>query len=59
MAITGMLGELEGVKKVQFLIEGEIIDSLGGNIAFDIPVPTPQELARAENEEDDSGEGDG
>jgi germination protein M len=45
-AITGTIGELTKAKQVQFLVEGEKIDSLGGNIAFDIPVPVPQELLK-------------
>ena len=50
-AITGTLGSISGVKKVQFLIAGEKTDSLGGNIAFDTPVSVPQELLK-ENQED-------
>jgi germination protein M len=50
-AITGTVGEFKGVKQVQFLLEGEKIDSLGGNIAFDIPVPVPQELLKEKESE--------
>jgi germination protein M len=53
-AITGTLGEFKGVKQVQFLIERKKIDSLGGNIAFDIPVPTPQELIKELAKESES-----
>jgi germination protein M len=50
-AITGTVGELSNVKNVQFLIEGEKIDSLGGNIAFDVVVPVPQELLKEKESE--------
>jgi germination protein M len=51
-AITGTMGEFKGVKQVQFLLEGAKIDSLGGNIAFDIPVPVPQELLKEKESEE-------
>lgn len=45
-SITATLGQFPGVKRVQFLIEGKAIDSLGGAQSLDIPLPVPQSAGK-------------
>lgn len=42
-SVTATLGQFDGVKHVQFLVEGRKIDSLGGTQPLDDPLPVPQE----------------
>lgn len=41
-AVVATLGQFPGVKRVQFLVEGAKIDSLGGNQPLMEPLPVPQ-----------------
>ena len=38
-SVTATLGQFPGVKKVQFLVEGQKIDSLGGGQELTDPLP--------------------
>lgn len=41
-AVTTLLGQFPSVEKVQILVEGKKIDTLGGNQDLDVPLVTPQ-----------------
>ncbi len=40
-AVVNTLGQFEGVKKVQFLVEGQKLESLGGGQELTDPLPVP------------------
>jgi hypothetical protein len=42
MSVLETLGQFQDIKKVQFLVSGRKIDSLGGSEELDEPLPTPQ-----------------
>jgi len=44
-AVLATVGQFQGVRSVQFLVEGQKIDSLGGNQSLTAPLPIPQEMA--------------
>jgi spore germination protein GerM len=41
-AVLATLGQFTGVARVQFLVEGQKIDSLGGTQSLESPLPVPQ-----------------
>lgn len=45
-AIVDTLCELPGVEKVQILVEGEVVESLGGHVLVDSPLGRMEELVR-------------
>jgi spore germination protein GerM len=42
-SVLETLGQFPDVRQVQFLVEGHKIDSLGGNVELDEPLPTPDQ----------------
>ena len=44
-AVLATVGQFQGVRSVQFLVEGQKIDSLGGNQSLTAPLPIPQDIA--------------
>ncbi|GEM_PF-2049091 len=53
-AVLATLGQFETVREVQILVEGQKIDSLGGNKELTAPLPVPQTVG-----ENGSPDGDG
>jgi spore germination protein GerM len=49
-AVYGTLGQFPGVKQVQILVDGQKIDSLGGNQPLTDPQPVPNNLTLAQSE---------
>jgi spore germination protein GerM len=50
-AVFATVGQFPGVKQVQILVEGQKIDSLGGNQPLTDPQPIPNNLALAQSEQ--------
>ncbi|MES2461606.1 MAG: GerMN domain-containing protein [Armatimonadota bacterium] len=50
-AVLATVGQFPGVKHVQILVDGQKIDSLGGNQSLGTPLPIPNNLALAKSEQ--------
>ncbi len=50
-AVLATVGQFPGVKQVQILVEGQKIDSLGGNQPLSEPLPIPNNLALAQSKQ--------
>jgi spore germination protein GerM len=50
-AVLATVGQFPGVKQVQILVNGQKIDSLGGNQPLGEPLPIPNNLSLAQSEQ--------
>lgn len=50
-AVLATVGQFPGVKQVQILVDGQKIDSLGGNQPLTEPLPIPNNLAMAQSKQ--------